>query len=269
MNIPDKLKFFPFEDAKWDPHDKPVLVLDGTVIPIREVTATVSGDAAYVVGVNQASFEKLCTHLRTATLQFYEMRVGDLSALEQLGKLAHLAIRWNTKLVDLKPLAQLKSLETLVLEDTPKAHDLAPLAECGKLQHLEFSGGIDTKNTAEDLSPLTSLRKLRSLTLANLKVTEGGLRPLAGCRQLTELEVSNQFDTEDYALLSVRLPKTRCEKFAPYVPLEEPLGEKDVMVVGRRKPLLNAAKDQQRLAKYAEAFAKLQQQFEAEMEGAS
>ena len=253
-----------FVNAKWDAEDKPIVVLDGQPFPIRSIKATISGDAAYVVGVNQASFMKLCESLRATKLRFYEMRVSDLSPLRQIGDISHLAIEWNTKITDLSPISFLKSLRSLKLEDTPKAKDLSPIQDCQELRHIEFSGGIWNKNTAANLASLASLPELRSLILLNLKLDSGGLRPLAGCRKLEQLTLSNQFPTEDYAYLSVCLPDTQCDMFAPYVPISTPIDGNDVMVVGRRKPFLNSKADKQCLEEYATKFKILQAQFVAE-----
>ncbi|NKB27910.1 MAG: hypothetical protein GKR99_10285 [Rhodobacteraceae bacterium] len=51
--------------------------------------------------------------------------------------------------------------------------------------------------------------------------------------------MSNQFDTSDYAYLSVYLPRAECARFAPYESLLREIGGKDVMVTGKRKPFLN------------------------------
>jgi len=252
-----------FANATWDPDDKPIVILDGQPMPIRNIEASVSGDAAYVVGVNQDSFVKLCDSLRAIKLRFYEMRVSDLSPLRQVGDITHLEIEWNTKIVDLSPISSLTSLRSLKLEDTPKAQDLSPIQECQEIRHIEFSGGIWNKNTAINLSSLASLPELRSLILLNLKLDSGGLRPLAACKKLKQLTLSNQFPTEDYAYLSVFLPDTQCDMFAPYVPIPTPIEGNDVMVVGRRKPLLNSKADKHRLDKYTMAFKELQTQFAA------
>lgn len=86
---------------------------------------------------------------------------------------------------------------------------------------------------------------------------------MAGCRKLKELILSNQFSTEDFAYLSVNLPKTKCRMFAPYVPIDSDVLEEDVMVVGIRKPVLDSKRDIVRLKKYEEDFARLQAGFAA------
>lgn len=257
----EALKKNPWPDVAWGPEDKPVVLVDGKVHRLSQVSAPIDGRVAYAVGVNEKLFPNLCAQIRVEFLHCYELRVADVSALAEMQILRGLAIRWNTKLADLSPLCRLVNLEQLALEDTPKAHDLAPLANLVKLKSLEFSGGIWNKNQADSLEPIARLPKLEDLTLLNLKVVADGLRPLALCPVLKHLEVSNQFKTEDYAYLSVRLPETKCDWFAPCQQLTKPIGDKDVMVTGARKPMLNSVADAERLQRYENTFRKLQERF--------
>ena len=96
-----------------------------------------------------------------------------------------------------------------------------------------------------------------------LAVEEDGLRPLAGCEALRRLSVSNQFETADYAYLSVRLPHVDSDMLAPYLRLEHPIEDKDVMVIGKRKPFLNSERDADKLKRYEERFHKLRADFRA------
>lgn len=251
-------------DVDWDPSDKPVVIADGVAHPLSTISDPFECSAAFVIGVNEKSFLRLCETVRTTSLHFYEMRVADLTPLSTFPKLEHLSIRWNTKVTDLSVLADLTRLRTLVLEDVPKVRDLAPLAALSRLTGLVFSGGIWNKNRARTLAPVASLPDLTDLSLTNLAVAEGGLRPLASCRRLRTLTLSNQFATEDYAFLSVRLPNVECEMLAPYVRLDSPIEDKDVMVVGRRRPFLNSKRDAERLAGYVDRFRKLQERFAAD-----
>ena len=111
-------------------------------------------------------------------------------------------------------IAKIKCLKGLVLEDTPKISDLSPLSQCIKLESFEFSGGMWKSNKTESLEPISGLPKLSSLRLLNLSVSSG-LKSLASLTSLRELELSNQFPTEEYAYLSVKLDGVHCEYFAP------------------------------------------------------
>ena len=249
-------------DVEWSPADKPILIIDGRAVRVADIDRILEGSAAYVVGLNEKLFPKFCEHVRVESVQFYNMPVKDLAPLVRLKGLSHLAVRWNTRIEDISFLKEMSGLKTLILEDTPKVKDLSPLGCLSNLSSLMYAGGVWNKNRAETLAPIGSLDQLRELVLNNLKVESGGLRPIGNCRGLESLEVSNQFPTEDYAYLSVSLPDTRCEKFAPFVRLAPGgVGGKDVMVVGKGKPLLNSVDDADRIAKVGAAFRDLQSKF--------
>jgi hypothetical protein len=260
----DELNQLRFMNATWS-EDRPVLVADGRTHRIRELDAIVEADRAYVVGLAQRDVGRLSKSLRVRAAMFYDMRVADLSFLSAIGDLKMLAIEWNTKVSSLSPLADLVGLERLSLSDTPKATDLSPIARLDRLRALDFSGGIWTKNTAETLDPIGRLTALEELRLTNIRVLKGGLRPLASCRGLLRLDLSNQFDTADYARLSVALPATASDHFAPFIPLGQTVGGKDVMVVGSRKPFLDSTRDAARLKRYVDDFRRFQEEAASEL----
>ena len=240
--------------------ERPIAVVDGVVHSVKDLREPITGEGAWVGGVNHKTFPHLCRFLRVEHLVFYEMRVPDLEPLLQLPDLRELKIEWNTKVTDIAPLAELRGLRVLELMDVPKVRDLSPVSELRDLVAFSFAGGIWNKNRAATLEPLAALPRLEELVLNSLKVESDGLRPLARCRALKRLELSNQFETADYAYLSVHLPDTECTMFAPWVDVgKSDLG--DVMVVGKRKPFLNSETDGARIKKYERAFAKLQDKF--------
>ena len=250
--------------GNWDASFKPVVVADGQAIPVRDIRSPLSAHKAYVVGINAKSFPGLCQKLRVQHLFFYEMRVEDLRPLAALETLTRLAIEWNTKVRDLTPLAAIEKLEALVLSNTPKTNDLGPLAGLVGLRALSITGGMWSTTVVESLEPLGSLTQLEELELLNIRTRTGGLRPLARCRNLRSLDLSNQFPTEDYAYLSVHLPETSCAMFAPYLPVQPLPNDKDVMVIGSGKPFLNSKADTARLAQYASEFEALREEYSSQ-----
>jgi len=234
-----------------------VVVLDGATHSIQNPDRRISGGIAYFVGVNQRDFERAMNLVSARAVQFYDMRVPDTSALETHDEIVELAIQWNTKISHISSICRMSNLKALVLVDTPKIIDLSPLASCESLEVLEFSGGVWNKNHAESLEPIGMLPSLRSLRLLNIAVNSGGIRPLSEARRLSELELSNQFPTDDYAFLSARLPHVNCDHLQPYVRLNSDIDGNDTMVVGRRKPLLNMKRDSARLENYVKEFEKL------------
>ncbi len=138
---------------------------------------------------------------------------------------------------------------------------MSALNLCSKLECLEFSGGIWSKNKVKTLEPISHLPLLNSLKLLNLSIVTNGLKPLVYLPAIKDLECSNQFSTEDFAYLSVKLPHTKCNYFSPYVEISKPVGEKNVMVTGKRKPFLNKSRDSKKLESYVKQFEALRNKY--------
>jgi hypothetical protein len=256
--------FEQWPDTKWTAEDKPILIVDGVLHPVKSLSQTISGQTGYVVGAGDRELPKLAEFLEVTFLHFYELRAADLSPLSEIQQLRNLKIDWNTKVDTLDAIGQLGNLESLALVNTPKIRDLSPLEALSKLVALEYSGGVWTPNRAVSLAPIASLPKLEELALWNLRVESGGLRSLGQCRSLKTLAVSNQFDTEDYAYLSVALPQVKCDYFAPWVRVDMGDG-RDTCITGRRKPFLNSKVHTAKIAAHEEAFKQLQKRFASDL----
>lgn len=242
--------------------DMDTLFISGKTKNLHLLSSHSQIEHLYIRDVNQTQFDFLTTQLRLKTLWIYGSRAGDLSSLETQTELETLVLHWNTKATQLWDLAKHPRLQKLALQDHPKLHSIANLANCTSLEYLDLSGGIWNVFSLETLEPIRPLKKLRELSMSNIRVRDESLAPLTGLDALRLLSVSNQFRTEEYAMLSVKMPNVTCKLFAPYIRLEQPIDGKDVMVVGKRKPFLNSVSDQARLQKVEYQFRELQKQFE-------
>lgn len=242
---------------------RPRLFLDGRDLDLSAMPDVLRGERASVIGAHGPALGEILARLDVETLGICDSRADDFSALARMPGLRRLDIRYATRLSDAGFLGHLGKLDVLSLYETPRLFDLAPVSEARSLRALDFSGGFSAPNKVRTLAPLGTLGALEVLRLTNLRVTEGGLRPLAGCTGLRSLDVSNQFETADYAYLSVMLPKVECSLFNACSDLGRDIGGADVMVTGKRKPFLNSTRDATRLEKYRKDFAALQDGFRA------
>lgn len=221
----------------------------------------------WLLGVNQREWDAIAPEINPRMLMVYQMRVADLSLLGAMSRLEELCLNWNTKALSLAGLEHLQGLKTLAIYDFPKLQSLTPLSALAALKVLDLQGGMWKPLKLENLVPLGVLTGLEQLRLVNLKVEGGGLDALCSLRALRKLVVSNQFPTEAYAHLSVCLPDVECSMFRPYITLGSPIGGKDVMVVGKGKPFLNAADDAAKLRKYCAEFEAHQAAYRAQHGG--
>lgn len=224
-------------------------------------------ERVWVSNVKQGEFERIAEVINPASLVVYDMKVQDLTPLAIMSRIERLALTWNTKSIDISSLARLRSLTVLSLMDFPKLSRLDSLARCEKLEMLELGGGVWKPMTVITLEPLRSLRALKYLSLTNIKVEDDSLDPLTELTNLQELNLSNQFPTEEYARLSVYLEHVHCRSFQPYESMEgRVIGSKTTMITGRRKPFLDPQADRQRIQRYERQFEDYQAMFRAERE---
>lgn len=220
-------------------------------------------EALWVGDVNERQFAAILPHIDPLYLLFDGLRVSDLTPLGTLRRLQALEIRWNTKVTNVSFLEHLTGLRLLAISHCPKVHDLRPIAALENLEILDLSGGMWSTFKPDTLEPLGQLHRLRGLSLKTIRVKDRSLAPLARLTQLRELELSNQFPTEEYARLSVALPDVQCTHFEPYFKAGA-LGADKVMVTGTGKPVLTLPKDAARLERYVQRYRAMQDRFRAE-----
>lgn len=220
-------------------------------------------EALWAGALNARQFEEIVTLIDPLYLQLDGVRAADLAPLGRLRRLQALEIRWNTKVSDISFLRDLEGLRLFSLSHCPKVHDLDPIAALQDLEILDLSGGMWSTFRPDSLAPLARLSKLRGLSLKAIRVRDQSLAPIAALTQLQELELSNQFPTEEYARLSVALAHVQCTHFAPYFDHVVAGGGRQIMVTGKGKPVLTLPKDAERLERYVERFRALQEKFRA------
>jgi hypothetical protein len=225
-----------------------------------------SVEALWVGDVNERQFNEILPLIDPLYLLFDGLRVADLASLGRLRRLQAIEIRWNTKVTDVSFLENLTNLRLLALSHCPKVHDLSPIAALKNLEILDLSGGMWSTFKPDTLEPLGQLRNLRGLSLKAIRVKDQSLAPVARLKQLQELELSNQFPTEEYARLSVALPHIQCTHFSPYLDFGAGEDANQVMVTGKGKPVLSLPKDAARLERYVQRFREMQESFRAEQE---
>ncbi|PEN53774.1 internalin [Bacillus toyonensis] len=214
----------------------------------------------WIFAVNQKQFDKIMTYVNPEVLYVYEMRVENLSKLQEMSNLRALYLCWNTKNTNLWDLRYNKNLSYLLIEDFSKLEDLTPIKDGQNLEGLYLGGGIVKALNVKTLDPIGELVQLNALTLMNIKVKDLSLEPLMNLEGLKQLNLSNQFPMEEYAKLSVVLQNTECEFFKPYVHTDS-IGGKDIMMIGRKRPFLNSKTDFEKIRKYEQEFKRIQEEF--------
>ena len=240
------------------------LALFGDAKGIERLTDLRKLRRIWLIGANQKQFDKIVSSVNLTVFKGYNLRVPDLGCLERFTEIEELSLNWNTKAHDIESIGKLLTLRIFQIQDFTQVHDLTPIARLSNLEALDISGGIWNTFKVDTLEPLEHLANLRYLCLTNIRVHDESLTPISRLSLLKKLDISNQFPTEEYAKLSVWLPKVECEYFKPYIDLKQKIGNNDVMVVGKRKPFLNKGTDSRRLKKYEQEFNRLREKYQTQ-----
>ncbi|MGM9929385.1 MAG: leucine-rich repeat domain-containing protein [Bacillus sp. (in: firmicutes)] len=235
------------------------LLIRGKTTNIERLKSFSNLTKLWIYTVNQSELNTILSLVSPKMLHIYELRADDLSIMSSLKDVEVLALEWNTKAQSLWDLSKNTSLVSLSITDFSKLNDISPIQNCTNLELLQLSGGVWKSLNLNTLQPLRYLKNLKFLGLSNIRVKDESLEPISDLNGLQELEISNQFPTEEYARLSVTLLNTKCDCFKPYIFLSSPIEDKDVMVVGKRKPFLNSKVDVKKLQKYEEQFKAYQE----------
>jgi hypothetical protein len=222
--------------------------------------------ALRVSGLDQATFEKLVEHRgqQFTALHLWKCpRIQDLSPLESLPDLTLVSIYWNQRTAKLWNLAKTPKLRGLEFEDFTRLKDLEDLRNAVAVEELSFGDKIWVKASVASLEPVGTVKTVRRLSFALRKVEDGRIQPLANLTMLERVDCSsNLFTTEQLAWLRAHLPDTvEGRVLAPVEQFDKPLPnpnghgpDRDVLVMGKRKPFLNSHADAGKLQRYVDDY---------------
>ena len=222
--------------------------------------------ALVISGLDQRTFEKLVTTYgsRFTAIYFWKCpRITDLSPLEELPALTHVAFYWNQRAVELWNLAATPRLRGLSFEDFTRLHALDDLAAGASLEELRFGDKVWTTSVFASLAPLQSLSRLRRLDFDARRIDDGRVQPIASLPSLEVVDFPlRMFTTEQCAWLRAHLPPSVSGRaLVPALSLSKAIGKKDTFIIGKGKPFLDSKADANRIARYAEAFWALVEDF--------
>lgn len=215
----------------------------------------------WLIGANDKELKKILPLLNVKYLNLYQILATDLSILETQSRPETMILNWNTKSIKLWDFSKNINLKTLEIIDFSKISDIDEIKQAKQIVSLTLGGGHDKALKIKTLQPISDLINLKYLGLTNLKVEDDSLKPLATLKNLDNLEISNQFDTREYAWLASRLINTKCKMFNASNPchIVDANGKLvwDTMITGKRKPFLNSIKDKSKIDKYINDFEQL------------
>lgn len=253
-----------YDDLSEAPEDAEYLACFGKSKGLSKLKDFPNLKTLWISGVNPKQLEKVAQCRGLDTLVIHELRVPDMSALEQLRSLKKMLVWGNPKATSLESLSGLASLKVLGLDSFSKIQDLGPLAALTNLEVLSLEGGNYKPMTVESFAPLQGLTGLRELRLLNVKVKDQQLQPLASLSQLSELTLGNLYPMQEVARLAATLETTHCNLFNPHFETQiqcKKCQTEQLMAVQNRLSLVCPKCDADKIKSHRAAFQKAIQGF--------
>lgn len=200
------------------------------------------------------------SNCRTTDLRLYHITLPSIEGIERLASIKHLTLEWATKVSDVSPIFKLTGLTNLSIFDFPKLRQLEGIEALSSLCELSLSGSrgaLTPKLKLTSIEPVARLRGLISFSLANAQLDDDDITPLARCKTLKHLNLSNQFERSQVAYLANRLNSQLVEPLSAYrethIPCES-CGANKSMFTGRRMPILCRSCDENRFQRHIAEF---------------
>lgn len=204
--------------------------------------------------VPQAVLEAACAIEGLEVLEVKWTSATGFDALARLTKLQALWMGSAAKVQSIEPIAALSTLSWLELGELKRVRDFSPLVKLTGLRTLGITGSMWGRQDIASLEPFAAMTWLHTLWLDTASLDS--VRPLAALTHLRELGLGGRLPFEEYAWLSAKLPRTECNRFAPYVDASAlgmaRCGRCDgarLMLTGRGKPVVCAVCDKARVDK--------------------
>ena len=258
-NLPQKPKTFIADLNDFDGSEKS-LHMSGSAKNLNRLKE-LSIENLWLIGTNDKELRKILPLVDLKYLNLYQVLAKDLTILETLDKIETIILNWNTKATSLWDISKNKALKTLEITDFSKLEEVDQLSLAKQIDSLTLGGGHDKPLKIKSVKPLSGLKNLKYLGLTNLKIEDDTLHPLDQLKNLELLEISNQFETKEYAWLATRLPITKCKMFQAtnscHILSADNKLVWDTMVTGRKKSFLLSTKDQMKIDKHINDFERL------------
>jgi hypothetical protein len=163
----------------------------------------------WLSGMSERHLSLLPPVLPIRDLVVHDYRSGSIQALPEAPALESLAVCGSAKLKSISGVERYRGLRQLILFDCNNYSDLLPLRPLEQLETLCLEGGFSKVLRVQSLEPLSSLRRLRRLRLASIRVKEGGLAPLEGLSSIESVFIARTFPRAELQRLARALPRAR------------------------------------------------------------
>lgn len=226
-------------------------------------------DRVMISGLCQDTFEYFIAEYGASLkyVSFFKNKfIEDLSSLETCTNLFYVSFFHNQRAEKLWNMTKNVNLLGINISDFTRLHYLNGVETAPNLQYLAFGDAIWNTSCLHDIDVLRSCN-LKSFDFSGKAIENIDLQIFADMPELEYLDFrTNLFTTEDIAHLIASRPELKGYALRPYVKFERnDDDDKDILIVGKRKPFLNSKKDELKIKKYVMDFENLITQYRSKL----
>jgi len=195
-----------------------------------------------ISGLNQKYFEYFCKNIaqKFEIIQFRKCNlIKDFTSFELLNKTHFIIIDWNNKATKLWNMSNNVQLKGLYFNDLMKVTALDGIEYAPSLTELHIGEGPDVRLFLETLTPLMDCNNLEKINITISGILDGSAVPILKMKSLKEANFKTDLlETEQFAMLAAKLHNVDLSPNKPYKICGHLAFERNVMVVGKKKPWL-------------------------------
>jgi hypothetical protein len=220
-------------------------------------------DALDLRNINDAAWNVIRSRCVAVDLSLYHVTATSLDGIDQLHSTLSLAMEWANKIADLSPVFKMKWLKRLFVSDLPLLRNIEGIDSLQNLSYLHLSGNRGSLHPPlrlVSLKPIARLAKLETLTVANVRLDDDDVTPIASISSLRDLTISCKFERKQLAFLAKRLNPQLMQPITAYLELNSvctKCGGPLYLFIGRKMPLLCKACKKEKFERLSLQFERL------------
>lgn len=228
-----------------------------------------------ILGLSQDTFEYFINTYgqQLKYICFWKNKaVEDWSLLSELPDLEGLSWYHNQRITKLWDMTNNKSLKAVMLEDFTRLHDLSGVEKAPSLEWFGIGNAIWSTSEIDSLKPFIN-SNVKHIDFHGKKIRDMDISFIPDMHNLEIFDFpSNLFSTEEVAWLVAKCPHLKGCSLGPYFIYRsydtktQSYYDSDVVIVGKRKPLLSLAvyDNKTKIKKYVDRFNELVEKYKNE-----
>lgn len=227
-------------------------------------------DVVKISGLRQDTFEYFIQTYgnQLKAISFFKNKlVEDWSLLGTLPNLEYLRFFANQRITSLWDMSANRSLTGLCIEDFSRLSSIEGIGTAPALREFYIGNAIWHTMTLDSLSPLAN-SKIEKFVFSGRKIADNDFSFLTDMPDLKQFDFpTNMLSTEQVAWITANFPQL--EGYALKAKIDIDLSDSPydnipkVLLVGKRKPILEINGNEKRIEKYVRSFEELKKKYKS------